>query len=67
MTKRLNDVNVPSTAENRLLFRETLFSSSNMTDCIGGVILYDETIKQISSKNKITELILKWDLYQELK
>ena len=59
MTKRLNDVNVPSTAENRLLFRETLFSSSNMTDCIGGVILYDETIKQISSKkNKITELIL---------
>ena len=58
MTKRLNDVNVPSTPENRLLFRETLFSSSNMTDCIGGVILYDETIKQISSKkNKITELI----------
>ena len=29
-----------------------------MTDCIGGVILYDETIKQISSrKNKIPELI----------
>jgi len=58
MTKRLNDVNVPSTPENRLLFRETLFSSSSMTDYIGGVILYDETIKQISSKkNKITELI----------
>ena len=50
MTKRLNGVNVPSTPENRLLFRETLFSSSSMTDCIGGVILYDETIKQISSK-----------------
>ena len=58
MTKRLENVNVPSTPENRLLFRETLFSSSCMTDCIGGVILYDETIKQISSKkNKITELI----------
>ena len=29
-----------------------------MTDCIGGVILYDETIKQVSSKkNKITDLI----------
>jgi fructose-bisphosphate aldolase class I len=29
-----------------------------MNDCIGGVILYDETIKQISSKkNKIPELI----------
>ena len=58
MTKRLNSVNVPSTPENRLLFRETLFSASSMKECIGGVILYDETIKQISSKkNKIPELI----------
>ncbi len=58
MTKRLDSVNVPSTPENRLLFRETLFSSSSMSDCIGGVILYDETIKQISSKkNKVPELI----------
>ncbi len=53
MTKRLEGVNVPSNSENRLLFRETLFSSSSMSDCIGGVILYDETIKQVSSK-KIT-------------
>ena len=58
MTKRLDNVNVPSTPENRLLFRETLFSSSSMKDCIGGVILYDETIKQTSSKkNTIPELI----------
>ena len=58
MTKRLESVSVPSTPENRLLFRETLFSSSSMTECIGGVILYDETIRQISSKkNKIPELI----------
>jgi len=58
MTKRLENVNVPSTPENRLLFRETLFSSSGMKECIGGVILYDETIKQTSSKkNKIPELI----------
>ena len=60
MTKRLDGVNVPSTPENRLLFRETLFSSSNMTECIGGVILYDETIKQLTSKkNTIPELISK--------
>ena len=58
MTKRLESVNVPSTSENRLLFRETLFSSSSMKECIGGVILYDETIKQTSSKkNKIPDLI----------
>jgi fructose-bisphosphate aldolase class I len=58
MTKRLESVNVESTSKNRLLFRETLFSSSGMTSCIGGVILYDETIKQTSSKKKkIPELI----------
>ena len=58
MTKRLDDVNVASTPENRLLFRETLFSASSMSECIGGVILYDETINQkTSKKNKIPELI----------
>ena len=58
MTKRLESVNVPSSSENRLLFRETLFSSESMKNCIGGVILYDETIKQTaSSKQIIPELI----------
>ena len=58
MTKRLESVKVPSTPENRLLFRETLFSASVMTKCIGGVILYDETIKQITNKKySIPELI----------
>ena len=60
MTKRLDSVKVPSTLENRLLFRETLFSAPSMSECIGGVILYDETIKQESSKkDKIPELISK--------
>ena len=60
MTKRLDSVNVPSTPENRLLFRETLFSASSMTECIGGVILYDETINQESLKKiKIPDLISK--------
>ena len=58
MTKRLEGVNVSSSPENRLLFRETLFSSDGMKSCIGGVILYDETIKQTSnSKKLIPELI----------
>ena len=58
MTKRLEAVGVASTPENRLLFRETLFSSESMKECIGGVILYDETINQMSSLGKsIPELI----------
>ena len=52
MTKRLDSVNIPSSPGNRLLFRETLFSSESMIDCIGGVILYDETINQSSSSGK---------------
>ena len=52
MTKRLEAVNVKSTPENRLSFREILFSSYGMKDYIGGVILYDETINQISSTGK---------------
>jgi len=68
MTKRLDGVNVPSTPENRLLFRETLFSSSSMTECIGGVILYDETIKQLTSKkNRIPELISKMGSFPGIK
>ena len=58
MTKRLSSVNVESTSENRLKFRETLFSAEGVKNYIGGVILYDETIKQKSSDGKtIPELI----------
>ena len=58
MTKRLASVNVESTEKNRLFFREILFSSNSMKECIGGVILYDETIKQKASNGKtIPELI----------
>ncbi|MDC0428927.1 fructose-bisphosphate aldolase class I, partial [Candidatus Pelagibacter sp.] len=52
MTKRLESVNIQSSPENRLLFRETLFTADSMRDCIGGVILYDETINQKSSDGK---------------
>ncbi len=58
MKKRLDSVNVEANEKNRLIFRETLFSSNSMKECIGGVILYDETIRQNTSQNKsIPELI----------
>ena len=68
MTKRLEAINVPSSSENRLLFRETLFSSEGMKNCIGGVILYDETIKQVSNLNKtIPDLISSSDTIPGIK
>jgi fructose-bisphosphate aldolase class I len=58
MTKRLDAVNIQSTPENRLLFRETLFKADSMRDCIGGVILYDETINQKSSNGETIPSII---------
>ena len=51
-----------------LKFRETFLAASSMTECIGGVILYDETIKQKSSeKNMIPELISKMGSHPGIK
>ena len=59
MTKRLESVKIDSTSDNRIKFRETLFSSNGMKEYIGGVILYDETIRQKSSDDKeIPKLLL---------
>ena len=60
MEKRLKSVNVECTEKNRLHFRETLFASSSMKNCISGVILFDETLRQTSSSGiSIPELIKK--------
>jgi len=57
MTKRLESVGITSSEENRLKFRNSLFTSESMKSCIGGVILYDETINQSFESNSITKLI----------
>ena len=57
MSKRLENVGIESSAQNRLSFRETLFTADSMSNCIGGVILYDETINQKSKNKKIPEII----------
>ena len=44
MTKRLEAVNVKSTEQNRLSFREILFSSEGMKNYIGVVLFF--TMKQ---------------------
>ena len=60
MDKRLKSVGVESSEANRLNFRETLFSSDAMKNYIGGVILFDETIRQKTSLGiSIPELITK--------
>ena len=60
IAKRFKSINVENTEKNRLIFRQTLFSSEAMKNYIGGVILFDETIKQKSLLGPtIPELISK--------
>ena len=46
--KRFDSIGVDSTEKNRRDYRELLFRSSGMKNNIGGVILFDETIRQSS-------------------
>ena len=60
IAKRFKSINVENLEKNRLNFRQALFSSSAMKDCIGGVILFDETIRQKTTiGSSIPELISK--------
>jgi len=44
--KRLKSINVPSSEENRRMYREILFTTKGAGEFISGVILFDETIRQ---------------------
>jgi fructose-bisphosphate aldolase, class I len=44
--KRLDSIGVESTEETRRAYRELLFTTEGVEEYIGGVILYDETIRQ---------------------
>ena len=48
-TKRFDSIGVTSTEENRRDYRELLFRADGMKGNIGGVILFDETIRQDST------------------
>ncbi len=58
IAKRFKSINVENLERNRLNFRQILFNSSAMKNYIGGVILFDETIRQKSTLGpSIPELI----------
>ena len=47
--KRFASIDTESTEESRRRYREMLFTTPGAADYIGGVILYDETIRQSTS------------------
>ena len=46
--KRFRALNIPSTEESRRAYRELLFTTPGLSECISGVILFDETIRQLT-------------------
>ncbi len=50
--KRLRSVGVDSTTTSRRAYREMLFTAPQLSEHIGGVILFDETLRQTTSTGK---------------
>jgi fructose-bisphosphate aldolase class I len=47
--KRFSSLGIPQTVEARRAYRELIVTTPRLGDCIGGAILYDETIRQQKS------------------
>jgi len=56
--KRFDSIGVESTEENRRDYREMLFRSKGMEGYIGGVILFDETIRQSAADGTLLREII---------
>ena len=57
--KRFKSIDVESTEDNRRKYREMLFRASSMSGSIGGVILFDETLRQNAADGTpLREIIL---------
>jgi fructose-bisphosphate aldolase class I len=56
--KRFDSVKVESTEENRRRYRELLFTTEGIERYISGVILFDETLRQSSSKGTPFPMLL---------
>ena len=51
--KRFDSINVESNELNRNIYRDMLFTSEGMEEFISGVILFDETLRQSTIRDKI--------------
>lgn len=59
MGKRLQKINVENNEENRRYFRDLLFSVEPMSDSIGGVICFHETLYQKADSGKLFPQVIK--------
>merc|ERR1712212_523747 len=60
MGKRLQKINVENNEENRRFFRDLLFSSDpKLSNCVGGVIFFHETLYQKADSGKLFPQVIK--------
>lgn len=59
MGNRLQKINVENTEENRRYFRDLLFSVEPMSDMIGGIIFFHETLYQKADNGKLFPQVIK--------
>lgn len=57
--KRFEEAGIPQTIEYRRAYRELIVTTPNLGDCLGGAILYDETIYQTTKDGVLFIDILK--------
>ena len=58
--KRFSDIDVENTEENRRLYRQLLFTANkDISHCLGGVILFHETLYQKDDNGKPFVSVLK--------
>lgn len=60
MGKRLQKINVENNEENRRYFRDLLFSvDPSISNCVGGIIFFHETLYQKSDSGKLFPQVIK--------
>ena len=68
VTKRLNALQIESTADSRRTYREMFFTTPGAAEFISGVILYDETLRQKSSSGvPLAEVLTKQGIIPGIK
>lgn len=59
ITKRFEALNIPSTEDTRRAYRELLVTTPGISEFVGGVILFEETLNQTASTGQTFPVLLK--------
>ena len=65
--KRFAALAIPSTEDNRRAYREMLFTTPGLSEYIGGVILFDETIRQKTGRVSMPEALARQTIIPGIK